>query len=114
MKVSISIDKKIIDKVKGFCKLNGRNYLEYITEAIDAKLSVDMYGDLNEKMKKREKPKIQRAEEYIKEKTKKVKEEKETVTKEILETQPLEIEKVETPKTENVEKVTKRRILNSK
>ena len=71
MKVSVSLDKKIIDNVKNFCKLNGKNYLEYIAEAVEGKLAIDMYGDLNEKMKKKEKPKMQKAEDFIKEKTKK-------------------------------------------
>lgn len=71
MKVSVSIDKKIVDNVKNFCKLNGKNYLEYITEAIEGKLAVDMYGDLNDKIKSKDKPKMQKAEDFIKEKTKK-------------------------------------------
>lgn len=87
MKVSVSLDKKIIDNVKNFCKLNNKNYLEYITEAIEGKLSIDMYGDLNEKMNKKENPKMQKAEEFIQEKTKK--EEIPVKTEEVLDEIPL-------------------------
>lgn len=87
MKVSVSLDKKIIDNVKNFCKLNNKNYLEYITEAIEGQLSVDMYGDLNDKIKSKDKPKMQKAEDFIKEKTKK--EEIPLKTEEILDEIPL-------------------------
>ena len=70
-KVSIYINKRLIDDIKSFCKLNNKNYLEYITEVLEAKLSLDMYGDLNEKIKPKKKPQMKKVEE-VKEETKEV------------------------------------------
>lgn len=109
-KVSVYINKKLIDDIKSFCKLNNKNYLEYITEVLEAKLALDMYGDLNEKIKPKKRSPLKKVEEVKKE-------EKEVLTEIPLTTnEPVSIEepiisilvkKEDKPKT-------KRRTLNSK
>lgn len=66
-KVSIYINKKLIDDIKSFCKLNDKNYLEYITEILENQLSLDMYGDLNEKIKLKKRVPMKKVEEEKKE-----------------------------------------------
>lgn len=117
MKVSISIDKKIIDNVKTFCKLNKRHYLDYITSAIEERLALDMYGDLNEKIKTKIEPKVKKAEDFIKEHIQSM-----DVNPSKSDTKTVKIEetKVDRPKdmiqdtTVQTVKKTTRRILNSK
>jgi hypothetical protein len=66
-KVSIYISKKLIDDIKSFCKLNNKNYLEYITEILENQLSLDMYGDLNDKIKLKKRVPMKKVEEEKKE-----------------------------------------------
>lgn len=109
-KVSVYINKKLIDDIKSFCKLNNKNYLEYITEVLEAKLALDMYGDLNEKIKPKKRVPMKKVEDVKKE-------EKETLAETLITTsEPISrqeptinilIEEEDKPKT-------KRRTLNSK
>ena len=66
-KVSIYISKKLIDDIKSFCKLNNKNYLEYITDILENQLSLDMYGDLNDKIKLKKRVPMKKVEEDKKE-----------------------------------------------
>ena len=109
-KVSVYINKKLIEDIKSFCKLNNKSYLEYITEVLESKLALDMYGDLNEKIKPKKRVPMKKVEDVKKEE------------KELLPEIPLtanEPVSIEEPtigilvKEEDKPK-TKRRILNSK
>lgn len=109
-KVSVYINKKLIDDIKSFCKLNNKNYLEYITEVLEAKLALDMYGDLNEKIKPKKRTPLKKVEEVKKE-------EKEVLTEIPLTTnEPVSIEEptisILVKKEDKLK--TKRRTLNSK
>lgn len=109
-KVSVYINKKLIDDIKSFCKLNNKNYLEYITDVLESKLALDMYGDLNEKIKPKKRTPLKKVEEVKKE-------EKEVLTEIPLTTnEPVSIEEPTISilvKKEDKPK-TKRRTLNSK
>ena len=109
-KVSVYINKKLIDDIKSFCKLNNKNYLEYITEVLEAKLTLDMYGDLNEKIKPKKRVPMKKVEDIKKEEKEALAETLITTSEPISRQEPaISILVEEEDKTK-----TKRRTLNSK
>lgn len=110
-KVSVYINKKLIDDIKSFCKLNKKNYLEYITEVLESKLALDMYGDLNEKIKPKKRVPMKKVEDVKKEEKEEGLAETLITTSEPISRQEpaisILVKKEEKPKT-------KRRTLNSK
>lgn len=109
-KVSVYINKKLIDDIKSFCKLNKKNYLEYITEVLEAKLALDMYGDLNEKIKPKKRVPMKKVEDVKKEEKEALAETLITTNEPISRQEPaisILVEEEDKPKT-------KRRTLNSK
>lgn len=108
-KVSVYISKKLIDDIKSFCKLNNKSYLEYITEVLEAKLTLDMYGDLNEKIKPKKKVMMKKVED--------VKEEKNELAETLITTsEPISRQEpvISILVNEEDKPKTKRRTLNSK
>ena len=109
-KVSVYINKKLVDDIKSFCKLNNKNHLEYITEVLEAKLTLDMYGDLNEKIKPKKRVPMKKVEDVKKEEKEVLTEIPLTTNEPVSAVEPTSdilVEEEEKPKT-------KRRTLNSK
>jgi len=58
MLVEIDIIDRIYHNIQEFCEINGFNIIEYMSDAIVEKYNLDKYGDLNEKLVKKEKKKL--------------------------------------------------------
>lgn len=56
MRITIELDDKLCENIKKFCKLNNMTYTEYLSKIIEEKFNVDRFGDLNEKVKKKQSP----------------------------------------------------------
>ena len=54
MRITIEVDDKLGENIKRFCKLNDMTYTEYLSKIIEEKFNVDRFGDLNEKVKKKQ------------------------------------------------------------
>ena len=54
MRITIEVDDKFGENIKRFCKLNNMTYTEYLSKIIEEKFNVDRFGDLNEKVKKKQ------------------------------------------------------------
>lgn len=54
MRITIEVDDKLGENIKRFCKLNNMTYTEYLSKIIEEKFNVDRFGDLNEKVKKKQ------------------------------------------------------------
>ena len=109
-KISIYINKRLVDDIKSFCKLNDKNYLEYITEVLEAKLTLDMYGDLNDKITRKKIVPMKKVEDVKKEEKEGLAETLITTSEPISRQEPaisILVNEEDKPKT-------KRRILNSK
>ena len=57
MKTEIEIIDRIYYNIEAFCKTNGKDLSEYMADAVVERYNLDRYGDLNEKMVKKETPK---------------------------------------------------------
>ena len=62
MTVEIDIIDRIYYNIQEFCEVNGLDVIEYMTDAITERYNLDKYGDLNEKLVKKEekKPPVRR------------------------------------------------------
>lgn len=57
MKTEIEIIDRIYYNIEAFCKANGKDLAEYMADAVVERYNLDRYGDLNEKITKKEIPK---------------------------------------------------------
>ena len=57
MTVEIEIIDRVYHNIEDFCNVNGLNIKEYMSDAITEKYNLDRYGDLNEKLTKKEEKK---------------------------------------------------------
>lgn len=57
MIVEIDIIDRIYHNIQEFCEINGFNIIEYMSDAIVERYNLDKYGDLNEKLVKKEEEK---------------------------------------------------------
>lgn len=55
MKLTLKTDKRLIEDIRLFCKMNEMNFDEYVTSIIRKQFNLDRYGDLNEKLNIEEK-----------------------------------------------------------
>lgn len=62
MRITIDLDDKLCERIKGFCKLNKMTYTEYLSKIIEKQFNLDMFGDLNDKIKKKQEPILKRVE----------------------------------------------------
>ena len=54
MRITIELDDKLCENIKQFCRLNSMTYTEYLSKIIEEKFNVDRFGDLNEKIRKKQ------------------------------------------------------------
>ena len=57
MTVEIEIIDRVYHNIEDFCNVNGLDIKEYMSDAITEKYNLDRYGDLNEKLTKKEEKK---------------------------------------------------------
>lgn len=57
MTVEIEIIDRVYYNIEDFCKVNGFDIKEYMSNAITERYNLDKYGDLNEKLVKKEEKK---------------------------------------------------------
>lgn len=57
MKTEIEIIDRIYYNIAAFCEANRKDLSEYMTNAVVERYNLDRYGDLNEKLVKKETPK---------------------------------------------------------
>ena len=57
MKTEIEIIDRIYYNIEAFCEANGKDLSEYMADAVVERYNLDRYGDLNEKLVKKEIPK---------------------------------------------------------
>lgn len=112
MELTIDIPDRVYSNLKLFCEANGIEIAAYALTALEERLSVDRFGDMNEMLKKPEpKKRVTRKKAEPKPEAKKVEEEKKE--------EPTPVDVVEPPKVEAdepvvVEKPKKRRSLKVK
>lgn len=118
MKVEIEINKRLYDDIKEMCEFNNITVEEYILSTVSDNFYIMKYGDLNEKLAKREekeKETIVVSEEPKEEPKKTVRKRTTKKSEEITEKKEEVIEAVKEVETETTEKkVTKRRTLKAK
>lgn len=47
---SIEIDNRLYKNIEGWCEVNGIDIGQYITKALTERITLDKYGDLNDKI----------------------------------------------------------------
>ena len=57
MKITINIDERTGNAIREFCKANNLKQNQYLVDIIEKQFSIDRFGDLNELLVKKEKPK---------------------------------------------------------
>ena len=57
MKITINIDERTGTAIREFCKANNLKQNQYLVDIIEKQFSIDRFGDLNELLAKKEKPK---------------------------------------------------------
>lgn len=57
MKITINIDERTGAAIREFCKANNLKQNEYLVGIIEKQFNIDRFGDLNEILKPKEKPK---------------------------------------------------------
>lgn len=55
METTIKIDKRLYDDISQYCTAVGKNVDEYCAKVLREKLTLDKYGDLNDKVEKKAK-----------------------------------------------------------
>lgn len=75
MKITINIDERTGTAIREFCKANNLKQNQYLVDIIEKQFNIDRFGDMNEMLAKKEKPKQVQM---------KLVEEKETPIKEII------------------------------
>ena len=55
--MEIDFGKRMTAALRAFCETNGITVEQYVVDVITERLSIDMYGDMNEMRKEPEKPK---------------------------------------------------------
>lgn len=57
MKITINIDERTGNAIREFCKANNLKQNQYLVDIIEKQFNIDRFGDLNELLVKKEKPK---------------------------------------------------------
>lgn len=57
MKITINIDERTGSSIREFCKVNNLKQNEYLVGIIEKQFNIDRFGDMNEMMPKKKKPK---------------------------------------------------------
>ena len=57
MKITINIDERTGNAIREFCKANNLKQNQYLVDIIEKQFNIDRFGDLNELLAKKEKPK---------------------------------------------------------
>lgn len=68
MKITINIDERTGVAIREFCKVNNLKQNQYLVDIIEKQFNIDRFGDMNEMLGKKEKPKQVKME-LVKEKT---------------------------------------------
>ena len=57
MKITINIDERTGTAIREFCKANNLKQNQYLVDIIEKQFNIDRFGDMNEMLAKKEKPK---------------------------------------------------------
>lgn len=57
MKITININERTGAAIREFCKMNNIKQNQYLVEMIEKQFNIDRFGDLNDKINHKEKPK---------------------------------------------------------
>lgn len=57
MKITINIDERTGNAIREFCKANNLKQNQYLVDIIEKQFNIDRFGDLNELLVRKERPK---------------------------------------------------------